>query len=90
MIKRTKALARLIKKEKERKRQKMSGIKGDIIIDVRENKILLTTSGQNFENFFKNITYQNLTHEIINLKNIIIIKEIKLVVKKKKIPTNKT
>ena len=26
------------KRKKERKRQKMSGIKGDITIDVRENK----------------------------------------------------
>lgn len=41
------------------------------------------------ENLLKNITYQNLTHETINLKNIIIIKEIKFGCKKHS-PTNKT
>ena len=34
------------------------------------------------ENLLKSTTYQNLTHEIIHLKNIIIIKEIILVKKK--------
>lgn len=41
------------------------------------------------ENLLKNITYQNLTHEILNLKNIIIIKEIKFGCKKHS-STNKT
>ena len=35
------------------------------------------------ENLLKSTTYQNLTHELIHLKNIIIIKEIILVKKKK-------
>ena len=40
------------------------------------------------ENLLKSTTYQNLTHEIIHLKNIIIIKEI-ILVKKKKLPQTK-
>lgn len=46
----------------------MSGIKGDITTDVRENEksVLLTTSAERSsildttENLLKNITYQNL------------------------------